>query len=62
MQAKKETRGGDWNEINVNDVINNLFRKDVIVGLVFNFDDDDKMFIVPKEILQDMIPESVRKI
>lgn len=61
-QAKKENRGGDWSEINVKDVINNLFRKPAIVELVFNCADEDRMFIVPKEIIQEMIPESIRSI
>lgn len=59
-QAKNDTWGGDWCELNVKEVINNLFRKPVIVGLVFNCADEDRMFIVPKEILQEMIPESIR--
>ena len=59
-QAKKEMRGGDWNELNVKDVINNLFQKAVIVGLVFNCADEDRMFIVPKKLLREMIPENIQ--
>lgn len=59
-QAKKESRGGDWAELNAKDILNNLFQKSVIAGLVFNSADENRMLIVPKELLQEMIPESMR--
>jgi len=60
-QAKKENRGGDWAELSAKDVLNNLFQKSVIAGLVFNSADEKRMLIVPKELLQEMIPEGIRK-
>jgi len=60
-QAKKESRGGDWAELNAKDILNNLFQKSVIAGLVFNSADESRMLIVPRELLQEMIPESTRK-
>lgn len=61
-QAKKENRGGDWAELSAKDILNNLLNKPVIAGLVFNSADENRMLIVPKELLQEMIPVSIRNI
>lgn len=59
-QAKKEKRGGTWDKMRANDVLNNLFQKSSIAGLVFNCADENRIMIVPKELLQEMIPNRTK--
>lgn len=43
--AKREKRGGTWDIARARDILNNMFNKDAITGLVFN-PEDEKMVII----------------
>ena len=55
MHANNEWRGGKWEQVQLRDIMNNMFNKSVIGGLVFN-PENENMVIVPKELCQEFMP------
>lgn len=53
---REQGKGGSWATLGARDVLNNMFNKDAIGGIVFNTDDLDNMIICPKPILMAIMP------
>ena len=60
QNAKAFTLGDDWNIASTKDVLNNLFNKDVIAGLLFN-PYTEKMVFIPKAFLEMIMPGDKEK-
>ena len=55
QRAKQANYQMDWDIASARDLMNNMFNKESIMGIVFN-PDDEKMLIVLKDILLSIMP------
>ena len=58
--AKAARHGVSWDVVSIRDILNNLFNKDAIAGLLFN-PYCENMMIVPKTLLEVLMPGKKEK-
>lgn len=52
----RDRRGMSCEIQSLRNVLNNMFHKQVIFGIVFNSDDPENAYIIPKPILEMLMP------
>lgn len=54
--AQHQSNHMQWNIAKARDVMNNMFNKPVIAGMVFNPGEEEKMVVIFKNLLEPLIP------